>query len=73
MRVMRSASPSDRDAIRQAIAHLRAARRLLVDSGSPRAAAAARRALASADGAARHVDHRLRRAKACAPARDGDP
>ncbi|WP_298598510.1 hypothetical protein [uncultured Sphingorhabdus sp.] len=46
-----------------ALDHLRAARDLLRQCGSPRAVAAARRALASASGAARHLDHRVARSE----------
>ncbi len=61
MRPIKPGGLADRDAVAGAIAHLRAARNLLRQSGSPRAAAAVRRALRSAEGAARHVDHRVRR------------
>ncbi|WP_275487985.1 hypothetical protein [Sphingobium arseniciresistens] len=49
--------------MRKAIDQLRSARHLLAQSGAPRAAAAARKALRSAEGAARHVDHRIRRSQ----------
>lgn len=61
MRPIKAAKPADRDAVRSAIDHLRRARHLLATSGAPRAAAAVRKALRSAEGAARHVDHRIRR------------
>jgi len=49
--------------VREAIDQLRSARHLLAQSGAPRAAAAVRKALRSAEGAARHVDHRIRRSQ----------
>ncbi len=61
MRSIKRAAPADRAAVVEAIDHLRAARNLLNQSGALRAAAAARKALRSAEGAARHVDHRIRR------------
>ena len=61
MRPIKAAKPADLDGVRAAIDHLRSARHLLATSGAPRAAAAVRKALRSAEGAARHVDHRLRR------------
>jgi hypothetical protein len=63
MRSIRRAAPADRAAVAQAIDHLRAARNRLGQSGAPRAAAAVRKALRSAEGAARHVDHRIRRSQ----------
>jgi len=60
---IQAAGPVDRDAIHAAITHLRRARSLLAQARAPRAAAAARKALRSAEGAARHVDHRLRRSQ----------
>lgn len=63
MRPIKSAAPADREAVVSAIDHLRAARNLLAMSGAQRAAAAVRKALRSAEGAGRHVDHRLRRSK----------
>jgi hypothetical protein len=61
MRSIRPAADIDRDHVRAAIDHLRHARNLLAKSGAPRAAAAVRKALRSAEGAARHVEHRIRR------------
>lgn len=63
MRVIRPADPTDRQRMAAAIDHLRTARDLLRQCGSPRAVAAARRALASASGAARHLDHRVARSE----------
>ncbi|MAC57625.1 MAG: hypothetical protein CMH85_04985 [Novosphingobium sp.] len=63
MRPIRAARLADRDAVREAIDQLRSARHLLAQSGAPRAAAAVRKALRSAEGAARHVDHRIRRSQ----------
>lgn len=63
MRSVKPASPADRDAVREAIDHLRSARHLLARSRAPRAAAAVRKALRSAEGAARHLDHRIRRSQ----------
>lgn len=63
MPTIRPAAESDRRQVRAAIDHLRLARNLLAASHAPRAAAAARKALRSAEGAARHVEHRIRRAK----------
>ncbi|WP_328276117.1 hypothetical protein [Sphingobium sp.] len=61
MRPIKIAARSDREAVRSAIDHLRHARNLLARGGALRAAAAVRKALRSAEGAARHVDHRIRR------------
>jgi len=61
MRPIRAATAADRETVVAAIDHLRAARNLLSQSGAPRATAAVRRALRSAEGAARHLDHRIRR------------
>ncbi|RVT39195.1 hypothetical protein [Sphingobium algorifonticola] len=61
MRKIRPASEETRETVAQAIEHLRQARTLLRESGAPRAAEAARHALRSAQGAARHADHRFRR------------
>ncbi|WP_234782579.1 hypothetical protein [Sphingopyxis macrogoltabida] len=55
--------PADLKRTNQAIDHLRAARDLLRQAGCPRAAAATMRALASAEGARRHVDHRITRSR----------
>lgn len=63
MRSIKPAAPADRVAVRTAIDHLRCARHLLASSGAPRAAAAVRKALRSAEGAARHIDHRIRRSQ----------
>lgn len=63
MRPIRAARPANRDAVREAIDQLRIARHLLAQSGAPRAAAAVRKTLRSAEGVARHVDHRIRRSQ----------
>ena len=63
MRSIKRAAPADRAAVAEAIDHLRAARNLLARSGAPRAARAVRKALRSAEDAARHVNHRIRRSQ----------
>ncbi len=63
MRRIRPAMPADLKRTNQAIDHLRAARDVLRQAGCPRAAAATMRALASAEGARRHVDHRITRSR----------
>jgi hypothetical protein len=63
MRRVSPAIPVDRERTKQAIDHLRAARDLLQQAGCPRATAATMRALASAGGARRHVDHRITRSR----------
>ncbi|KYC30284.1 MULTISPECIES: hypothetical protein [Sphingobium] len=55
---IKSATPADRDAVLAGTMYLRLARKLLVEAGLPRAAAAVRK---SPDGAVRHIDQRLRR------------
>lgn len=61
MRPLRPAMPCDREKMSAAIDHLRAARNLLAELKAPRAVTAVRRALSSAEGAGRHLDHRIRR------------
>lgn len=51
----------------RALAALRAARRDLVSAGAPRAAARVRAALKSAEGAKRHLQHRLARSVSTTP------
>lgn len=63
MRTIRPAGTSERQLIDVAVQRLRTARDALRAAGAPRAAAATRRALKSAEGAQRHVRHRLARAK----------
>jgi hypothetical protein len=54
--------PADFSRVVEAIAILREARRLLDDAGAKKTADRVRRALSSAYGARRHVQHRQRRA-----------
>jgi hypothetical protein len=61
MRAIKPAATLDRIAIDEAIQAMREARRLLRAAGAMRAWKAAARALKSAEGARRHVRHRLRR------------
>ncbi|SKA40570.1 hypothetical protein SAMN02745126_06380 [Enhydrobacter aerosaccus] len=60
-RPIRSAPVEGAKLIAQAIDDLRRARAVLVQTASPKAAAAVRRALRSAEGARRHMDHRVAR------------
>jgi len=55
------ATIDDKAAIRRAIANLKEARRALRSAGAARAVQAVRRALKSAEGASRHMAHRLQR------------
>jgi hypothetical protein len=64
MRTIRPATKRDAEAIQAATGKLREARDRLRLAGAPRAAQAAARALKSADGAGRHVAHRIRRSPA---------
>lgn len=61
MRAITPATPADRDAIVRACALLREARDLLRRAGAARAHEAVVHGLKSAEGAGRHVAHRLRR------------
>lgn len=58
---IKPATESDVVFINAAVDRLRRARDLLAAAGATKAAAAARRAIKSADGARRHVTHRLAR------------
>lgn len=60
MRPLRIATSDDHEKMSAAIDHLRRARNLLTKLRVPRAADVVRRALASAEGASRHLDHRIR-------------
>jgi hypothetical protein len=60
----REIKPATREtllAIQTALAHLRAARELLVDADAPQAATAVRGAVLLAEGAERHCLHRMDR------------
>jgi hypothetical protein len=61
MRRIKPATGGDKAAIAEAIGSLREARTLLRNAGADRACKAATRALTSADGARRHVHHRIMR------------
>ena len=61
MRKIKLAGPADRTAIAEAIDALRDARTLLRSAGGDRACNAAARAIDSAEGAFRHVSHRIAR------------
>ncbi|MBN8847369.1 MULTISPECIES: hypothetical protein [unclassified Sphingomonas] len=61
MRPIAPATSNDRVAVARACALLREARDLLRRTGAPRAHKAVIRGLKSAEGAERHVAHRLRR------------
>lgn len=63
MRRIASATPENGQAIAIAVERLREARKLLRNAGARNAAAAAGKAISSAEGAARHVQHRIRRSK----------
>lgn len=63
MRLIQPAAEADAETIASAIAALREARRLLRDAKARMAAKAVARALKSAEGAARHVRHRIARSK----------
>lgn len=63
MRRIASATPENGQAIAIAVERLREARKLLRDAGARKAAAAAGQAISSAEGAARHVQHRIRRSR----------
>lgn len=63
MRLIQPAREADAEAIASAIAALREARRLLGDAKARMAAKAVARALKSAEGAARHVRHRIARTR----------
>jgi hypothetical protein len=58
----RPATAEDVDRVRDAMSQLREVVALLVAADCPKSAEAARRALSSVKGAARHVEHRARRA-----------
>jgi alkylated DNA nucleotide flippase Atl1 len=64
MRPIAPATADDAATIAAATDKLREARDLLRLAGAPRAAKAVARALKSADGAGRHVAHRVRRSTA---------
>lgn len=64
MRRMKPATPEHGQAIAIAVERLREARSLLRQAGARQAASAAGRAISSAQGAARHVQHRIRRNRA---------
>ena len=61
MRPITPASPEQGQAIANAVERLREARTLLRQAGARQAAAAGGKAISSAEGAARHVAHRIRR------------
>jgi hypothetical protein len=61
MRRIKPATGGDKAAIAEAIGSLRDARTLLRKAGADRACKAATRALNSAEGARRHVNHRIMR------------
>lgn len=61
MRKIKPAGPADRTAIADALSALRDARTLLRSAGADRACKAAARAIDSAEGAFRHVSHRIAR------------
>ncbi|WP_159872812.1 hypothetical protein [Novosphingobium sp. 9U] len=61
MRRIKPATVSDGHTITMSIEHLRQARILLRKAGAVKAVAAVNKAMRSADGAARHVQHRIRR------------
>ncbi len=63
MRRIASATPENGQAIAIAVERLREARKLLRAAGARKAAAAAGQAISSAEGAARHVEHRIRRTR----------
>lgn len=64
MRWIAPATPEHGQAIAIAVERLREARTLLRQAGARQAAAAAGKAISSAEGAARHVQHRIRRTNA---------
>lgn len=64
MRRIKPANASDRKAIADALGSLREARTLLRKAGASRACKAATRAINSAEGASRHVGHRIARSGA---------
>lgn len=64
MRIIRVAIPNDVDDIAEAVQLLRQARDLLREAGASRAVVRVRDALASPEGAERHVRHRLKRSSA---------
>lgn len=61
MRRITPATPDQGQAIAIAVERMREARTLLKPAGARKAAAAAGKAISSAEGAARHVQHRIRR------------
>ncbi len=61
MRRITPATPDQGQAIAIAVERMREARTLLKRAGARKAAAAAGKAISSAEGAARHVQHRIRR------------
>lgn len=61
MRRITPASPAQAQAIAIAVERLREARTLLREAGARQAASAAGKAISSAEGAARQVQHRIRR------------
>jgi hypothetical protein len=61
MRPITPATLEQGQAIANAVERLREARTLLRQAGARKAAAAAGQAISSAEGAARHVAHRIRR------------
>lgn len=64
MRRIKPATASDRKAIADALGSLREARTLLRRASADRACKAASRAINSAEGASRHVAHRIARSAA---------
>ena len=64
MRRITPATPEHGQAIAIAVERMREARSLLRQAGARQAASAAGKAISSAEGAARHVQHRLRRTTA---------
>lgn len=63
MRLIQPAGEADAQKIARAISALREARRLLGEAKARMAAKAVARALKSAEGAARHVCHRIARSR----------
>lgn len=70
---MQPYKPGDISRVKEAVVILREARALLVLAGATRAADKVRRALKSAEGARRHVQHRQMRARADWPHRTPQP
>lgn len=70
MRKIKPATLNDSRAIAEALGSLREARTLLRRAGAERACKAATRAIVSAEGASRHVSHRITRTIDGCPQRD---